>query len=235
MRHGKSGTSKLVVVHRMCRVTCLAKGTRAAWARAAGSEFKYKLYYETASWRLAQTMRRGVAFKAAADEILGDTILWQDTMAKVVHENPDKPAKKRPWEPEKPYKGGKGGRGGGKGRQQKPASRHGKQRYWFRGDPSPARKEGGPAQTLPGPSPAAAKPHTEAPAAAPKKNGHRVPGDEVILLSFFDGIGAHPGAPTTAASLKDPGVTATRASSLASCATSSTTCVPWAYWWRTSS
>ena len=45
---------------------------------------QYKLYYETASWRLAQTMRRGVAFKAAADEILGDNILWQETMAKVV-------------------------------------------------------------------------------------------------------------------------------------------------------
>ena len=83
---------------------------------------QYKLYYETTSWRLAQTMRRGVAFKAAADEIIGDHILWQETMAKVVNENPDKPGKKRPWEPEKPHKGGKGGKGGGKGRQQDSAA-----------------------------------------------------------------------------------------------------------------
>ena len=91
---------------------------------------QYKLYYETASWRLAQTMRRGVAFKAAADEIIGDHILWQETMAKVVNENPDKPGKKRPWEPEKPHKGGKGGKGGGKGRQQDSTAGYGKQRYW---------------------------------------------------------------------------------------------------------
>ena len=78
-------------------------------------------------------MRRGVAFKAAADEVIGDNILWQDTMAKVLHEAPDKPAKKRPWEPEKPRKGGKGGKGT-KGRQSEAAADSGKQRQWHQDD-----------------------------------------------------------------------------------------------------
>ena len=95
---------------------------------------QYKLYYETVSWRLAQNMRRGVACKAAADEILGDNILWQETMSKIIQDAPEKPAKKRPWEPEKQCKGGKGGKGGNRGRQHDSAATYEKQRQWNHDD-----------------------------------------------------------------------------------------------------
>ena len=43
---------------------------------------QFKVYYETVAWRLAQAMRANTSFQQASREILSDTILWQETIAK---------------------------------------------------------------------------------------------------------------------------------------------------------
>ena len=75
---------------------------------------QYKLYYETVAWKMAQGMCRGLTFKQVADEILA--MLWQETMAKVIQEQPDRAPKKRAWEPIKSGKG-KSPKGAGRGQQ----------------------------------------------------------------------------------------------------------------------
>ncbi|CAE7252455.1 DNMT3B [Symbiodinium sp. CCMP2592] len=62
---------------------------------------QFKIYYETVAWRLAQALRANTPFQQAVRGVLGDTILWQETLAKEVT---TPTAAEKPKKPETPPK-----------------------------------------------------------------------------------------------------------------------------------